>query len=261
MVRKIHELGDREETDARNSPDKPESFEEKCAKLFNNPDYNPTTNVYSDLHAIFSYPIELTQSSCPTVTPQKIKEKLSESRAKVVMLADAWHSSGNGSSQLVDKEENPLFGHFESDIIDGDDRAAFLPLGARPHILYMWQLFDENQMLHYTMAKLPKDYVASSNSVPLCGDHQSNQAASKKRRKEEAEEVSIANQKLISESMSSLAKAGNRYILQEKKNHMENTEIKFLTCDDSNLNLKAALKKHFDNAVADYKACKKEMFP
>ena len=82
MVRKIHELGDREETDARNSPDKPESFEEKCAKLFNNPDYNPTTNVYSDLHANFSYPIESTQSSCPTVTPQKSRRNLVRAEPK-----------------------------------------------------------------------------------------------------------------------------------------------------------------------------------
>ena len=53
MQRKTNELGDRQAIDARNSPDRPEDFATLCAKLFNDENFNPSTNAYPNLHPNF----------------------------------------------------------------------------------------------------------------------------------------------------------------------------------------------------------------
>ena len=45
------------------------------------------------------------------------------------------------------------FGHFDQEQRNGDDQAQCLRLGARLHHLYMWQLFDHEHILPYTMAR------------------------------------------------------------------------------------------------------------
>ena len=249
IYRKTNELGDREATDARNSPDRPADFATLCANLYNDPEFNPSTTIYPDLHPNFTKPINLNEKDCPGITPQKVKSKIAESRAKVALLANAWHQSGNGDSQLVQQEDDERFGHFETDLIDGDDRASFLPVGGKPHHLYMWALFDDYHILHYTMAMLPKEFSVSSSHVPLVSNDADTR---KKRRKDDIDKMTLKTQKAISKSIASLAKSGDKYILLEKKTYMDNIEIKLLTCDDTNVALKEALKKQFEAAVADY---------
>ena len=234
-----------------------------CANLFNDPEFNPSTIPYPDLHPNFVSPIYLSQQNCPNVTPEKVKSKIADSRAKVALLANAWHQSGNGDSQLVQKEGSEKFAHFDTELIDGDDRASFLPVGGKPHHLYMWSLFDEYQILHYTMAMLPHEFACSGSHVPMTSGKSLINDVSAKKRKKEIEEITIQTQKAISESISSLAKSGNRYIELQQKMHMDNAqnqkkmnmdnaEIKYLSCDDSNLAVKNAYKKQYDAAVADY---------
>ena len=136
-------------------------------------------------------------------------------------------------------------------MLDGDDQARFLPVGGRPHHLYMWSLFDEYQILNYTMSMLPEEYACSSTHVPLVSSL--DETASKKRKKKELELVTIATQKAISESMKSLVRSGDRYIELEKKTYMDNAEMKLLTCDvNASTAVKHALKKQYDAAVLNY---------
>ena len=254
FCRKTNELGDREATDARNSPDRPADFVTICANLYNDHNFNPSTKIYADLHPNYTKEIYLCHNDCPGITPEKVKSKLAKSCVKVALLANAWHQSGNGDSQLVHKEDNENFAHFDADIIDGDDRASFLPVGGKPHHLYMSALFDDYQILNYTMAMLPDEFSASSTHVPTVSDVSGD--SRKKRRKEEFEEIQLTTQKAISESISSLAKSGEWYVQLEKKNKMDNIELKYLSCDDANIALKAALKKQFEAALADYNETK-----
>ena len=60
------------------------------------------------------------------------------------------------------------------------------------------------------------------------------------------EEITLKLKNDISESISSLTKSGDWYIQLEKKN-MDNVKIKYLTCDDENVAVKADLKKKFED--------------
>jgi hypothetical protein len=88
---KVHNVMSRSELDARNSSEKPKDFYELAADLYNDPDFNPVTSVYKDLHTDFSVSIELLYKNAPCpVTPSKIKEKLADVRAKLVILISNW---------------------------------------------------------------------------------------------------------------------------------------------------------------------------
>ena len=105
----------------------------------------------------------------------------------------------------------------------------------------MWSLFIGFQILNYTMAMLPPDFACSSSHVAMV----SGDACSvKKRKKEEIEEITMRTQKAISESLFLLAKSGDRYIELEKKSYMDDAEIKFITCDNSNLALKMLIRNN-----------------
>ena len=74
-----------------------------------------------------------------------------------------------------------------------------------------------------------------------------------KRKKVELQQVTIATQKAISDSILSLARSGDPYIEQEKKIYMDNSEIKYFSCDENaSTAVKDALKKQYDAAVLDY---------
>ena len=103
----------------------------------------------------------------------------------------------------------------------------------------MWSLFDEFQILNYTMAMLPPDFSCSSSHVAMVsGDT----CSVKKRKKEEIEETTMRTQKAISESISLLAKSGDRSIELEKKLYMNNAEI--ITCNNSNLAFKMLIRNN-----------------
>ena len=71
------------------------------------------------------------------VIPEKVKSKIAESRARVALLANTWHQSGNGDSQLVNKEDNETFGYFDTKLINGENEASVLSVGGKPQHLYM----------------------------------------------------------------------------------------------------------------------------
>lgn len=111
--KRVHEWADRESTDARNSFHRPKTFEELCANKYNDPSFEPVSNVYLDLHDDFMSPIVLRQEDAPFVSPDKIKDKLSSARCKALRVISDWEKSGNGSGQRA--EDNNEFGHIADD--------------------------------------------------------------------------------------------------------------------------------------------------
>jgi hypothetical protein len=155
----------RMEVDSRNNIARPKDFYELAADLFNDPSFNPTTKIYSDLHDDFNRSIELLYINAPRVTPQKIKEKMADIRAKLVIVIENWERSGNGNGMLSRNMDDPDYGNFEDcDLID-DNRANFLN-GNKSHLLYFWQILDETQILQSTLCVLPKTVSASVDNIP-----------------------------------------------------------------------------------------------
>ena len=84
-----------------------------------------------------------------------------------------WENSGNGSEQR--QEDDKDFGHVVENqawlgagaelFMDGDNRENFLR-EIKPHVLYFWQLNDENNMLSHSLARLSDDMKVDSNNVP-----------------------------------------------------------------------------------------------
>ena len=67
-----------------------------------------------------------------------------------------WEQSGNGQGQRPADDQN--YGHVHRgghEFIEGDNRRCFLDtLGLQSHVLYGWAVFEEHDMLHFTLARL-----------------------------------------------------------------------------------------------------------
>jgi hypothetical protein len=162
---KTHEVLNRAELDGRNSAQRPPNFYEKASKLYNSPGFNPTTSIYPDLHSDFKDEIYLPYIDAPTpVTPDKIKEKLGNLRAKLLQVITKWERSGNGCGQR--QESDATFGHVDEETLIDDDRQNFLGK-EKPHLLYFWQILDDYQILSKTLSILPNDMSASSEGIPM----------------------------------------------------------------------------------------------
>jgi hypothetical protein len=171
---KLFNAKDRAELDARNSAERPKNFYELAADKYNDQDYHPVTTTYPNLHDDFRWGIELHASDAPTATPSKIKEKLADVRAKLVIIINNWQRSGNGggnkmdevynlqeSQQALDDTETPR----KELTYQDDDRRNYLG-NNKPHLLYFWQKLDEGNILQNTLAVIPRDISADSEGIP-----------------------------------------------------------------------------------------------
>ena len=141
----------REELDARNSDARPPSFYAVVAKKYNNPDWVPTTEALPDLHHDFNDPVELHFHDMPggEITPEEVKTRFGDARAKLIQIIANWEKSGNGFGQRSETEEG--WGNFSSDhmLECGDNRSGFVKthLGQHGHHLYVWHLSDNEGIL------------------------------------------------------------------------------------------------------------------
>jgi hypothetical protein len=97
----------RAEIDAHNSKECPPKFFELASNLHHDKDFNPVTNAYPNLHKDFAGLIVLFNDEAPqNVTPEKIKEKLADVHAKLVIIVSNWEKSGNcgGNRDMNDPE-------------------------------------------------------------------------------------------------------------------------------------------------------------
>jgi hypothetical protein len=80
---------DHEELDARNHEDRPLTFEEVVANLYNDEEYVPCTEALPSLHSMFAQPIPLKLSTLPggNITSDVFNSKLTEARSKVLQVS------------------------------------------------------------------------------------------------------------------------------------------------------------------------------
>ena len=80
----------REELDARNNEERPETFEEVVAKLYNDPENIYYTELLPDLHFVYAEVIELDFNDMPggKISAEDVKKKIAECRAKLIQVRD-----------------------------------------------------------------------------------------------------------------------------------------------------------------------------
>jgi hypothetical protein len=160
----IHKAKDRAELDGRNSSKRPPDFFELAAELYNNQTFETIANRYPSLHQDFTHFIISFGKDAPYVKPQKIREKWSDVRGKLVVMVKNYEKSGNGSGNRMETENDS--GSISSfRLTDDNDRQNFLG-NNKPHLLYFWQLLEEYDLLDNTLAVIPPDISATSESVP-----------------------------------------------------------------------------------------------
>jgi hypothetical protein len=160
---KVYDVLDRTQLDARNSSERPMNFYQLASDLYNDPQYNPYTTAYPNLHSDFSNQIRLLSTDAPFVTASKIKDKLADVRAKLVIIISNWERSGNGGGNRQENDDD--FGSPRGFTLTDDDRANFLG-GHKPHLLYFWQKMDDENMLQHTRSIIPNHISANSEGVP-----------------------------------------------------------------------------------------------
>ena len=92
---------------------------------------------------------------------------------QALVVISKWEQSGNGSGQRT--EDDDEYGHVvnnqlwlapgKQEFMDGDNRKNFLR-DEKSHILYFWQLIDENDLLAHSLAKLSDEVRVDSDNVP-----------------------------------------------------------------------------------------------
>jgi hypothetical protein len=147
--------------DGRKSSEKPPDFYELAAALYNDKQFNPYTFNYPSLHKDFEYHIILFGREAPLVTAQKLKEKLTDVRGKLVIIVKNYEQSGNGAGSCLDND--PDYGPVANmTLTDNSDRQNFLG-GNKPHLLY---LLEEFELLDNTLQVIPNEISATCESVP-----------------------------------------------------------------------------------------------
>jgi hypothetical protein len=154
----------REELDARKSDKRPKTFEQEAAELFNDETFAPTSLHLPSLHSDFDQTKVLRLEDMPgVITPEEVKSRMADSRAKLMAVISNWELSGNGFGQRAQVDEG--FGCLEEEHLLDDNRGAFLQ-NYRSHILYLWHLSDGEDILQSVKSALDPDCAANTDSVP-----------------------------------------------------------------------------------------------
>ena len=94
----------------------------------------------------------------------KAKDLIGKMKPKVLRLCDRYERSGSGGGQRSSDDEE--YGHFDLDnCIEGDDRRNFLGHESSD-VLYWWNVLDDEQILHFTLAVLADEFAADSEETP-----------------------------------------------------------------------------------------------
>ncbi len=180
------------ELDGRNSDSRLLTFYEKVSIKYNDPNFNPVSEELNDLHDDYTSPIDLCYSGAPTpTTPNKIKDVLTNCRAKLTIIIDNWERSGNGNGNRdARNDSDDGYGRLTEEQLMADDRRNFLPPGFKTHLLYFWHIMDKYDILGFSLSLLKKSCSASSDSVAeteTLSEHRRKKRATSDEQKEAAE--------------------------------------------------------------------------
>ncbi|CAB9521959.1 hypothetical protein SEMRO_1254_G256390.1 [Seminavis robusta] len=160
----MQKIGDRDELDARNSENRPENIFEACARLFNDADHDVYSRCLPELHFTFADILDCSFENMPgRITPDEVKRRWGDCRAKLIKIISKWELSGNGFGQRAEGDDD--FGHLaETQLECGDNRANFLDSQTKEHILYLWHVADEAEILKNVMCVIHDSCAATSET-------------------------------------------------------------------------------------------------
>jgi hypothetical protein len=186
LLMSMNDVMDRPTLDARNSSARPETFFEAVARIFNDDCIFFTTEILPDLHYAFSHPIILDIEDMPgTVTPEEVKKRFADARAKLIKIISKWELSGNGFGQRAVGDDD--FGHMGEDNLEaGENRGNFLDSMTKEHILYFWYLADKNELLKNVLNVIADTSSADSENYQTTSSSSDTVISNNKKRKSEA---------------------------------------------------------------------------
>jgi len=151
----------KKELDARKGPDKKVWFWDSVATLYNDPTFSPSTFAWPDLHASFAESFVLFEADAPTpVTPEKLRKKFADCRAKMVLVISNFEKSGNGDGMPSGEGSSRHVEARKKDFCHGK--------GYREHVLYLWSLLEVHgdSLLQSAVAELPDGMWANPSHIP-----------------------------------------------------------------------------------------------
>ena len=177
----------RPELDARNSPHRPKSWEERVCEKFNDSSFKPMSLVYPLLHADFAHPQELFLEHCPTtLTPEHVSSWIQDRKNKLMKLMYRWGQSGNGDGMPA-PTVTPVFvdelGVYKDTITYTGARKADFLHADKPSLLYFWKVLEEFQMVDSTVTTMPDEIGVSSSAATPQSSIASTPASARKRHK------------------------------------------------------------------------------
>jgi hypothetical protein len=159
--------------DGRNSDIVQEDFYDHVTKEFNNSNFVPLSRILPDLHDDFAESMELPLSDDYSMTPDRAKALIASMKPRIAKMVTNYEQSGNGDGMLGGGDEddddyndaNPR--NFDlCNCVAGDTRRSFLLPGDSSDLLYWWHVLEDAGMLQYTIAMLPEDVRAMTESAP-----------------------------------------------------------------------------------------------
>ena len=149
----------REELDR---PDK-SSYWEWAAGKYNDPTFVPKSEMYPLLHHDFAAQIDLDTEGLPLPTnAETLKKKLADCRFKLLEVIRKFDISGNGDGSVLEPEDGT-----DPYVADATEKCAFLG-NYNSHILYLWELCDDYDLLNSVKAVLPDDCSVNGSTIASC---------------------------------------------------------------------------------------------
>ncbi|CAB9506337.1 hypothetical protein SEMRO_263_G102320.1 [Seminavis robusta] len=227
----MYRMGDREELDARNSDDRPETVYESCARSFNDPDHDVFSRCLPDLHFTFAEVLDCSFEKMPEqITPDEVKRHWGDCRAKLIKIIAKWELSGNGFGQRV--QEDDAFGHLGEDELQcGDNRANFLDSQTKEHILYLWHVSDDQEVLKNVMSVIADSCAASTLA---CSSVAASDNASARKRKVDERALGFFRAKM-SLAMHTMSRAAIWKELRETQEKLFESQLTVMKTKSTNL--------------------------
>ena len=159
---------DRHVLDSRNSIEhRATTVWEKIAATWNDPNFNPVTEIHVDLHSSFYNEIELAYDKIAhlhSATPEYVEKRFQGIIIDIKRGIAKWEKSGSGDGAPVGDDDgdevemgNPMFGS----ITDRPD-AALSTRGSffdytKAYVLYAWEMLDKHGLLQSSFQVLNED--------------------------------------------------------------------------------------------------------
>ena len=154
----------RAQLDSRNSSERQPTFYEAAANKFNNEEYIPFSSSYRSLHPDFYESIELKKSDF-VMSADKVKDHLDKAKPLLLKMITNYEKSGMGC--MSRNNHAAAWGKFDISLCDGDDdRSNYLENPNSSYLLYMWQRWDEVDLLSFSCAHIAIENTANSSYSP-----------------------------------------------------------------------------------------------